>query len=421
MGMPTQPSTGRFEERLWRPTAGIHAGRRDRVPRTIRTYVPHAIADWDGPLSGATAAVIADADREISQLNRELPALGGLEALSRQLLRQESVGSSRIEGLAMGQRRLARAADEQGGDEVASQIVGNIRAMERAIALGAGEGAFTYDDLIEIHETLLGATRDRHIAGVVRTEQNWIGGRGLSPVDAEFVPPPPEYVEDLLQDLVAFVNRDDLPATLQAAAAHAQFETIHPFADGNGRVGRCLIHVILRRAGIVPAVVPPISLVLATHADDYIRGLGAWRADAPTDWCIQFASVCVIAVREARRLADMVRALRADWRGRAGNPREDSSARALIDRLPGEPILSVARAVELTGRSRPATTGAIESLEAAGILRPLGSRRRNRRWEAPDVFAVLDRFERELATGADGAVDRPAPRSPGAGSPRRGT
>lgn len=364
---------------------------------TIRTFVPHPIAEWKGAITGAGAAIIAKADRAVSDLNRDAPAFGGLEALSRQLLRQESVASSRIEGLMMGQRRLARAAYDAGGDDTARQIVGNIRAMERAVEVGSEPPPFTCEHLIEIHRILLAATRDRHLAGVVRSEQNWIGGSGFSPADAEFIPPPPELVHNLLGDLVAFVNRDDLPASLQAAAAHAQFESIHPFLDGNGRVGRCLVHVVLRRSGVAPAVVPPISLILAASAEDYVRGLGAWRGDEPVAWCLFFAGVVITSVREARRLASMVERLRADWLARAGNPRRDSSARRLIEQLPAEPIVSVARAMEITDTSRPASDRAIVTLERAGVLRPLGNRRRNRQWETREVFDLLDRFERELA------------------------
>lgn len=200
-----------------------------------------------------TTAPVAEADLEVWDLNRQAPAVDGLDALARQLLRQESVGSSRIEDL----------------------VIGNVRAMERAIALAGEPRPFTRDDVVAIHPTLFEGTHDEWLAGVVREKQNWIGGSAYSPADAAFVPPPPERVESLLDDLATFMNRHDLPVTLQAAIAHAQFETIHPFLDGNGRVGRCLIRVVFRRRDLARTVVPPISLVLATHVDLYIGGLVA--------------------------------------------------------------------------------------------------------------------------------------------------
>jgi Fic family protein len=364
---------------------------------TIRTWVPNEIADWDAPVSGPVLSIVTEADRSVSELNRDAAEFAAIEALSRQLLRQESVASSRIEGLVMGQRRLARASFDAGGDETAKQIVGNIRAMERAIALGSEDRPFTYEDLIAIHTTLLQATRDAHFAGLVREEQNWVGGTGLSPADAEYIPPPPEYVQPLLHDLVAFVNRDDLPSSLHAAAAHAQFETIHPFLDGNGRVGRCLIHVVLRRGGAVKSVVPPISLVLATNSDAYIAGLGAWRGESPSEWILFFAGVTITATREARRLAEMVGQMQRTWLDRAGQPRRGSSARKLIEQLPAEPIISINRAIELTGATRPAVDRAFTTLERARVLTRLGESRRNRQWEAREVFELLDEYDRDLA------------------------
>ena len=139
--------------------------------------------------------------------------------------------------------------------------------------LGASTDTIALDHLLGIHRILMERSATPEIAGVVRTVQNWIGGSSYNPCSAAFVPPPPDTLDTLLDDLLAYVNADDHPALVQAAIAHAQFETIHPFADGNGRTGRTLIHVILRRRGLAPRVVAPISLVLFTWASDYIAGL----------------------------------------------------------------------------------------------------------------------------------------------------
>ncbi len=391
-------------------------GRRHRVAQTIECFVPDPIAEWDPTLTASTAALIAEADVEVWDLNRHAPSVDGLDALARQLLRQESVGSSRIEDVVIGQRRLARAAAAGSAatgkrDENARLVLGNMRAMERAIALATEPRPFTRDDVVAIHRTLFEGTQDELLAGVVREEQNWIGGSHYSPAGAAFVPPPPEHVEALLEDLAAFVNRHDLPVTLQAALAHAQFETIHPFLDGNGRTGRCLIHVVFRRRDLARAVVPPVSLVLATHSDLYIGGLQAYRFGELKDWLLPFAGATVKAVDSAHELAARVGTLHDAWLARLGRPRSHASSRALLHQLAGEPVLTVARAAELAGVSETAAARALEALERAGILTRPSAQRWGRRWEATEVFDLLDAFERAVATpGHTSRPARPAPK-----------
>lgn len=198
----------------------------------------------------------------------------------------EAVASSHIEGLQIGGRRLLRAeaADVLGEvttDVTAAEVLGNIDAMDHAVHLADRD--LTPGAILEMHRRLLSSTDRHQHAGRFRDEQNWIGGSSYNPCTAAFVPPPESDVERLVDDLCAFVNSDALPAVAQAAVAHAQFETIHPFVDGNGRTGRALVHVILRRRGLAPRAVPPISLVLATRAADYVAGLTAYRYLGPPD------------------------------------------------------------------------------------------------------------------------------------------
>ncbi|HKG01918.1 MAG TPA: Fic family protein [Conexibacter sp.] len=413
MAATSQPLHGRIERRVWRPTIDHGGPRPHRVAQTIECFVPDPIVDWDPTLTASTAALIAEADAEVREFDRQAPGVQGLDALARQLLRQESVGSSRIENLIVGQRRLARAAAGDGAerDATAGLIMGNVRAMERAIALATEPRPLTRDDIVAIHHTLFEGTVDEALAGGVRREQNWIAGSAYSPAGADFIPPPHEYVEELLDDLAAFLNLDDLPVTLQAAIAHAQFESIHPFLDGNGRTGRCLIHVVYRRRGLATSVVPPISLVLATHFRLYIGGLEAYRFGDLKDWLLLFAASTVKAVDRAHDLAGRVDALREGWLERVGQPRSHASSRALLDQLAAEPVLTVARAAELAGVSETAAARALESLERAGVLTRPSQQRWGRRWEAPAVFELLDAFERDVATPGDATrPGRPAPR-----------
>jgi len=413
------PSHGRIERRVWRPALDHGAGRRHRVAQTIECFVPDPILDWDPTLTASTAALIAEADAEVREFDRQAPDVQGLDALARQLLRQESVGSSRIENLIVGQRRLARAAAGGGErhDATAGLVIGNVRAMQRAIALASEPRPLTRDDIVAIHRTLFAGTVDEPLAGVVREEQNWIGRSSFSPAGAEFIPPPHEYVEELLEDLAAFINLDDLPVTLQAAVAHAQFETIHPFLDGNGRVGRCLIHVVYRRRGLATSVVPPISLVLATHHRLYVGGLNAYRFDELKDWLLFFSACTVKAVDRAHDLAFRVEALREQWLQRLGRPRSHASSRALLDQLAAEPVLTVARAAALAGVSDTAAARAIEALEQAGVLTRPSQQKWGRRWEATEVFELLDAFERDVATPGD--TTRPARPAPRGGTSRK--
>jgi Fic family protein len=192
------------------------------------------------------------------------------------------------------------------------------------------------------------------------------------------------------------VNESELSPLVQAAIAHAQFETIHPFDDGNGRTGRALIQVVLRRRGLAPAFVPPISVILAREKEQYIQGLKRFREDSIAEWLEVFATAArraaEFAIRYTRRVAD----LREDWRQQLREdsaPRSDSAAWAIIDVLPAHPIVTVPVAVAATRRTKAAVTNAIAALHAAGVLRPLSDAARNRAWEAEGLLNLIVELE----------------------------
>ncbi len=407
--------------------------RRDRRPCDYDAYVPDPIAGRRFVLDGDVAADVADAETAIARLNSQASALADTEALARLLLRAESVASSRIEGLEIAGRRLLRAAvARELGDEVrdvtAIEILGNIAAMVWAIGATQDAGNISPDFILEIHRRLLAETQHGEHAGRIRTEQNWIGGSSYNPCSAAFVPPPPETVADLLVDLCEFCNETSLPAVAQAAIAHAQFETIHPFADGNGRTGRALIHLILAQRDLTPRTLPPVSLVLATWSEDYIAGLSATRyvgeadcesaRDGVNQWVGLFAAACTRAVGDANAFEYRMRSLRDQWRARLGKVRAGSAADLLIGALPVAPIVTTKTAADLIGRSFQATSQAIARLRAAGILKQLTVGKRNRAFEAAEVIEAFTDLERQLASPAgDTSVARP--RRPVPRRPRR--
>jgi Fic family protein len=402
----------RYETLSWPADPTVPGGRSERRSFRYQAFVPDPIADMQLAIPSNVAASVSSAERAIDALNRDPPRLASLEVLARRLLRSESVASSRIEGLILSQRRLARAeADEDGArDETARSVLGNVAAMEKAVALGAGAKPLRLQDILAIHRTLMLQTTTPQIAGKIRTGQNWIGGNTFNPGRAVFVPPPPGRVRSLMDDLVAFVNRADLSPVVQAAIAHAQFETIHPFADGNGRVGRALIHVVLRRRGLAPSYVPPVSLVLAADARAYVSGLTHYREGRSGDWIDLFATAIGRAAEKATDLAARLAVLQAAWRERSGKPRRHSSVEALIVALPAHPILTVATGQKLLGRSKQALNEAIAVLAERGVLRPLTLARRNRAWEARELLDLVDDVERELATPNGEEPSRHSPR-----------
>ena len=331
-------------------------------------------------LPAETAGVVSEAEASVHALNADTANASAPAPLARLLLRTESVASSNVEGMQADARTLAlaEARDATGtppGRGVAD-ILANIDAMQLAVEDPAS-GVMKLGTITDIHRALMAHAPNAQVAGVVRSTANWIGGNDYNPCGAAFVPPPPEYVNELLVDLVAFCVDDGLPSLVQAAIAHAQFETIHPFVDGNGRTGRALVQVLLRRRGLAPRYVPPISVALASDRAGYIRGLVDFRDGRDAAWIERFA---VAASRSARLAATSA-------------PRRDSAARVLIDVLPAHPVITIAVGVAATGRTRPAVAHAVEQLVQAGVLQPLSSAQRNRAYAADGLLDLLAGLE----------------------------
>ncbi|MBV9464897.1 MAG: Fic family protein [Solirubrobacterales bacterium] len=395
--MPSQERIsvrGQYVHQIWKADPAVYAPPRYRRACKYDAFIPDPVAGLDVTLPGDVAGVVSDAEKAIADLNRA--AEPALMPLARLLLRTESIASSKVEGMQLDARSLARAeANQETGRKVgsnAAEILANIDAMQLSIERAADVEGLVPTDFLDIHRVLLERAPNSQIAGRFRTSQNWIGGNDYNPCGAEFVPPPPQEVDRLLDDLRAFINDVALPPLVQAAIAHAQFETIHPFEDGNGRTGRALVQVVLRRRGLTPAFVPPISVVLAREKDRYLRGLTVFREDRVADWIELFAAATAEAATLAAHYATRVSELQDRWRERLrehSNPRTDAAAWSLISVLPAHPIITVPVAVAATQRTRPAVANAIGELEGAGILVPLTESARNRAWEAEGLLDLI--------------------------------
>jgi Fic family protein len=415
----------RMVPRHWVSSEPGFAGETRTTSCDYEAYVPDPLMGRRFTFTGTCAADVAQAETAIRGLHSDAVVLHRTDGLARLLLRAEAQASSRIEGVVIAAHKLLRAeaardlGTGQTPDDLAGEVLANIDAMNLAMELADSEPIVTVDTILRIHERILQVTELKRFAGRMREGQSWIGGNAYHPGDAAFVPPPPDEVPALLEDLAAFCNDTSLPAVAQAAIAHAQFETIHPFVDGNGRTGRAIIHVMLRRRGVAPSWCPPVSLVLATLKKDYMRVLDGFHSELPPDtpeavagvdaWVSFFAQACTRSVEDALLFEQRVGALQADWRARLAPVRRGSSVDLLIEALPRTAILTVNEAARILDRSFTAANTAIQELVKAKVLRQVSIGKRNRAFVSPEVIAAFTQLERRLASPAgDTHVAAPA-------------
>lgn len=387
----------------WNPT--LYAPSRYRKACKYEAFVPSPLAGTSFDLSSSTAAAVSDAEQAILSLNDQ--ATPSLAPLARLLLRTEAIASSKVEGLQVDIRQLARAESkmETGGkgSPTVLEVLRNIGAMQLAVEQATEADSIGIKHIAEIHQKLMAGAPMFPFAGVVRTEQNWVGGNDYNPCGADFVPPPPEEVHRLLEDLCQAIAEDSLSPLVQAAMVHAQFETIHPFLEGNGRTGRALIHVVLRRRGIAVSYVPPISVLLAAQRDSYIGGLVDFRDGRVDSWIERFAAACAQSAALAANYIQAVSQLKTEWRERLSSgpaPRSDAAAWAIIEILPAHPIVTAPVAAAVTGRAKAAVYQALDQLVEGGVLEPISTSRRNRAWEAVGLLGLLENLEAGQAPNA---------------------
>lgn len=381
-----------------RPWQQKHRGgtRADRTLTTIAVSLPPAIAALQVPVDGPTQAAAEDALREVAALDAgPLPALGAL------LLRTESVASSKIERIEAGVGDYARAVHGSRANAAATAMVAGTKATAELLNAVTTTGEVSLRMLLDAHHTLMrDDVCESAYAGRPRDMQNWIGGSDHSPRGALFVPPPPDTVDGYLVDLIRFVARDDVPALAQAAVAHAQFESIHPFTDGNGRIGRALVNAVFRRRHVTSRVVVPLASALVARRDRYFGTLTAYRSGDLTALLREFATATRIAATESRVTAVTLASVPDQWSDLLGGVRRGSAAAALLPRLLEHPIVTAADAVALLGTPPSGVYAAIDRMAGAGVLRPLTSRTRDQIWGAGLVLDELDDLDRRIGAAA---------------------
>jgi Fic family protein len=317
-------------------------------------------------------------------------------ALGRFLLRSESVASSKIERISASVDDFARALAGSRANASAASMVAASDALHRMVERAGSRDLVAREDLLDAHHDLMvDDPTESAYAGRIRDMQNWIGGSDHSPRGALFVPPPPELVAPLLDDLLTWTNRDDIPSLVQAAIAHAQFESIHPFTDGNGRIGRALISAILRCRSVARNVVMPVASGILAVRDEYFAALTSYRAGDPAPIIDVITRSARAAAIESRESVNALRSLPAEWRALL-HGRRSAAADRIIDAFFDNPVLAADEIIAASGTTVSASYAAIDRLTDADIVTEITGRKRDRVWAATDALGELEELDRRI-------------------------
>ncbi|WP_308467623.1 Fic family protein [Rathayibacter soli] len=382
------PALG-HEEHAWTSrfnTDDLTRAQRERIRLPYTAAITMPIADLPIDIPGEVAASADEATQLLTRFDAEV-GRGGLPFASI-LLRTESASSSEIEHLTSGARAIAEAELGERGTGNAAQIVRNVRSMQAALTLADNIDG---ESIIAMQSALLGSFAPE-LTGGWRKEQVGIGGGSLSPHLADFVPPHHERVPHAMDDLVAFVARSDIPTFAQVAIAHAQFETIHPFLDGNGRTGRALAQAMLRHAEVTKNITVPVSAGLLHDVDGYYDALNSYRRGDIRPIIGAFARAAGYAVVNGRQLVRDIAGIEAEWEDKMRGLRSDSTARRVAALAIAHPVLNYETITRELSIVPTTAFRALETLADRGILRAANSQRRNRIWLAEPVLHSLDDF-----------------------------
>lgn len=377
--------------------------------------VPARIANWIPQIGGADLADVEDATRQLVDfdtyarraLGNRNPALGPMAAI---LLRTESASSSQIEQLATSAKRLALAEIDEGeldeseiceteideGEKAnALTVIGNVRAMEAALDLAADVSENT---VLAMHRALMLRQPgfDPAEAGRFRAEQVWIGPGDAGPRTADFVAPQHSRIAAGIADLMQFTGRQDLPVLVQVAVAHAQFETIHPFTDGNGRTGRALAQSILRNKGLVGSTAVPVSAGLLVNIRQYFAALGDFREGDAGPIIRSLSQASRIAATTGSQLVDDLAAELDRSRAKLQGVRLDAAAWRILPVLIAQPVVNTRYLMRELGFGEMAALRALATLADRGVLRETTGRARGRVWQHPEILQTLDAYASEI-------------------------
>jgi len=359
----------------------VPKSRRRKILPTYEAAVPANIAALPVEIPAQLARRIAEVEVSLARFDQAQAARDWpLPAL---LLRSESSSSSQIERLTSSVRNVALAELSSKAPSNALLIAGNVAAMREALGQSGDIGI---DSICAIHDALMRGTREEP---GLRKEQVWIGGSPYSPHGATFVPPHADLVRPCLEDLVAFGAREDISPIAKAAIFHAQFETIHPFTDGNGRTGRALLHRILARDEVLLHAMLPVSAGLLHDVERYMGALDTYHDGAVEPMIECLADALELAAVIGSRIASDVDEVLGGWAS-ANTDRSGSASHRLPALLVEQPVVDVAFVASRLGITDRAARNLVETACERGILAKMGNAKRGAFYQAPDLIAVLE-------------------------------
>lgn len=369
--------------------------RNDRTLSEIQVSIPPLIGKL---IYQASPNLVSPLETAVADLREvDSGSASSLNTMASFLIRTDSIASSKIESIEASTEDFARAIAGSKANQSATLMAAGAAAIGRMIESVGVSGRFTREAILEAHHTLLAQDEvEARFAGKFREVQNWLGGSNYSPYLADYIPPPPDLVEELMDDLIAFLNRDDIPVVAQAAIGHAQFESIHPFTDGNGRIGRAIINAVFRRRGVSRRVMTPVASALVANQRRYFKTLIDYRSGQIDDLILNLALAAQVSGREALVSALNIETMPTAWLAVA-RPRAGSAAERIINLLVMHPVLSAEQAERLLGASAQSVYEAMDALERAGVVHELTNRQRNKVWGATAVLAELESLNLRIA------------------------
>jgi Fic family protein len=362
-----------------------------------------SIAQWSPKIPSEAIADVEEATLAIREfdlhsttvLGSADPALAPMSAI---LLRTESASSSQIEHLTTSAKQLALAEIDEGKKSHALTVIGNVRAMEAALRLS---DSLDETSVLAMHNELLSRQPGlQHEAGRYRRELVWIGNNDTAgPRGAPFIAPQHDLVRHAVDDVMAFARRTDLPSLVQVAVAHAQFETIHPFVDGNGRTGRALAQAMLRHNRISTYTTVPLSAGLLTDTESYFDALTRYRRGDAGPIVRRFADAARYASVTGRTLVDGLAGQLRQSNEALSGIRSDSAAWRILPLLVGQPVVNTRYLVDALSSRDMTVARALDVLTRRGVLFERTGFSRNRVWEHRGILSVLDDYAREVRRG----------------------